>query len=89
MPYVVWNRVADDLKKLDSYLHYISQLMYYGVCDVTLFRAASETTGGGMPSLTSVVNFNHFLASANLYTNSIFRKFNNAFIEQTFGFLEF
>lgn len=88
MPMWSWWRVPDDLKKLDSYLYYISQLVYYGVYDVTLYYAANETTGS-MPSQTSVVNSNYFLVSANLYPNSIFRKFDNAFIGQTCGFLEF
>lgn len=50
---------------------------------------ASETTGGGIPSQPPVLNVNDFLAIANLSLNSVFRAFNNAFVEQTLGFLEF
>lgn len=89
MPYVSQWRVPNDLKKLDNYLHFITQLAKYGVYDVTLYYAANETTGGSMPSQASVVKSNYFLVSANLFPNSIFRKFDNAFIGQTCGFLEF
>lgn len=85
-----WCGVPDELQKLDSYLFYTFQLIYYGVYDHTLYSAASETTGGGgKPSQPSVVNFNYFLATANLSPTQFVEHLTNAFVEQTLGFLEF
>lgn len=77
-----WCGPPDEFRELDSYLFYISQLIYHGSYDGTSYSAASETAGGGMPSQTSVDNFNYFLATANSCSNSIFRKFNNVVVER-------
>lgn len=82
MPFCrLWCGLPDDFRKVHGYVHYISQLIYHGGYDGTLYGAA-ETAGGSMPPQTSVDDFNYFLATANACPNSIFRKFNSVFVER-------